>query len=79
MIDLKPAFGVFSEVVVLITFEESKISLAKILHIDIILAGKPFIYIKKQSASNTHPCDTPECIFIPYEVCPLAQLFVFSL
>ena len=53
----------FSEFIVLIIFEKSEVSLAKILHIDLILSGKSFIYINNKSEPNIH-CGKPESIFL---------------
>ena len=36
-------------------FEKSEVLSAKILHIDIILSDKSFIYIKKKRGPNTDP------------------------
>ena len=49
------------------TFEKSKVSSAKILHMEVILSGKLFIYIyiyiyicmKNKSGPNPKPCGTP--------------------
>ena len=36
-------------------FKKSEVLSAKILHIDIILSGKSFAYIKKKRGPNTGP------------------------
>ena len=36
-------------------FEKCEVSSAKILHTDIILSGKSFIYIKNKRGPNTDP------------------------
>ena len=50
------------------TFEKSEVSSAEILHIEVILLGKSFIYIKNKSGPNTDPCGTPEFYFLQSEV-----------
>ena len=50
------------------TFEESEVSSAKILRMEVILSGKSFIYIKNKSGPYTGPCDTPEFVFLQSKV-----------
>ena len=48
-------------------FEKSEVSSAKILHMEVILSGKSFIYIKNKSGPHSDPCGTPEFIFLQSE------------
>ena len=45
------------------TFEESEVSSAKILRMEVILSGKSFIYIKNKSGPYTGPCDNQNLFF----------------
>ena len=64
LIIYKSEFKVFWKFLVSMIFEKSEVLSAKILHIDIILSGKSFIYIKKKRGPNTDPWGTPEFIFL---------------
>ena len=78
LIDFESAFRLFSEFFVLITFEKSEASLAKILHFNIIPSGNSFIYIKNKSGPNSVPFGTPEFICLQSEICPFSTTLCFQ-
>ena len=48
-------------------FEKNEVLSSKILHIDIILPDKSFIYIKNKRGPSADPCSTPEFIYFQSE------------
>ena len=50
------------------TFEKSKVSSARILHVEVILSGNSFIYIKNKSGPSTDHCGTPVFLFHQLQV-----------
>ena len=50
------------------TFEKSKVSSAKILHVEVIPSGNSFIYIKNKSGPSTDHCGTPVFLFHQLQV-----------
>ena len=75
----KSEFRVFWEFLVSMIFEKSEVLSAKILHIDTILFGKLFIYIKNKRGPNTDPWGTPEFLFLQSQFWPFTTTFVFHL
>ena len=50
------------------TFEKSKVSSARILHVEVIPSGNSFIYIKNKSGPSTDHCGTPVFLFHQLQV-----------
>ena len=75
----KSEFRIFWEFLVSMIFEKSELSSAKILHIDIILSGKSFIYTKNKRGPNTDLWVYQNLFFSNLNFDHLKQPFVFDL